>query len=156
MKKRPALLLLLSALALCLLVGCKGDGSADPPPDLSGDWIQPSGGDWYHVATIQDDKITIWWYLPSHDIRNLYWSGSFTPPVNGKEPYAWESTNNYTPEQLDAVYTCRRATREQVKTFTYKDGKITYIVTAGHLQMTYTLVRSDSPEAAAATGADKG
>ncbi len=149
MRKRLALALLVLG-AVCALAACGGRKPAGPPPDLTGEWIQPSGGDWYHVATITDDKLEIWWFLPAYGIRNLYWSGTFTPPADDKEPYAWESSNNYTVAQLEASYANRRASREPVKTFTYEDGKITYIVTAGHLQMTYSLIRVE--DYAAQTG----
>lgn len=131
--------LLLAAVAALVLAACSDE--AKEPPELTGEWIQPSDGSFYHMATITDDKIEIWWYLPEDDLRALYWSGSFTPPETGKEPYQWDSVNSFTEAELDASNAYVRTSREGIKTFTYKKGQISYNVTAGHLRMTYTLER---------------
>ena len=120
-----------------------------PPPDLSGNWAQPSEDDWYQIAQITDDKIEIWWYIPARNIRELYWSGSFTPPADASEPYRWVSSNTYTADELNASYRFHRASREDVKTFTYRDGVISYNVTAGHLRLGYTLERAAEQSAQA-------
>ena len=139
--RKKCIALLLAAAAVFVLAACSS-GKAEPP-DLTGDWIQPSDGAFYHIATVTDDKIEIWWYLPEDDLRALYWSGSFTPPETGKEPYQWESANAFTEAELDASNAYVRASREEVKTFTYKKGQLSYNVTAGHLRMTYTLERAE-------------
>ena len=136
--------LLLTVLALFTLCACaarKEEELPDPPPDLTGDWVQPSDDAWYHFATISEDTIEIWWYIPERNIKELYWSGSFTPPTDANEPYRWESVNNYTEEEMNAVYRFHRASREPVKTFTYWNGVIRYNVTAGHLRLGYTIER---------------
>lgn len=130
-------IILLALAAVCALCACKK--ASAPTPDLTGEWRQLSDEQWYHIATITDDKIEIWWYLPAYDRRDLYWSGSFTPPTDGTEPYEWTSVNDYTEAQLDATYRFHRASREETKVFTYKDGKISYNVTAGHLRLGYSL-----------------
>lgn len=134
--------MLLAVLTVCALTACAKQDPG-PAPDLTGDWVQPTDEEWYHVATITDDKIEIWWYLPAYERRDLYWSGTFTPPADGKEPYEWTSTNNYTEEELDAAYRFHRASREETKTFTYQDGKLSYNVTAGHLRLSYALERAE-------------
>ncbi len=134
--------LLLAALTALALAACGKKEPPPPPPDLTGDWVQPSEDEWYHIATVSDDKIEIWWYLPASDRRDLYWSGTFTPPQDGKEPYEWVSVNNYTEEELNSTYHFHRTSREESKTFTYKDGKISYNVTAGHLRLGYSLERA--------------
>ena len=140
MKKR-VIALLLAAAAVFALAACAN--GATEPPDLTGDWAQPNSSTFYHIATITDDKIEIWWYLPEDDLRALYWSGSFTPPQDGKEPYQWESVNNYTEDELNASYIYDRTSREATKSFSYKKGQLTYNVTAGHLRMTYVLERTE-------------
>ena len=139
--KKPIVLLLAAAMMIAL-VGCAGKDPG-PPPDLTGGWIQPSEGEWFHIANITEDTIEIWWFLPSENITDIYWTGSFTPPTDGKEPYVWESVNKYTVEELEASYANRRASREETKQFTYQDGVISYNVTAGHLRMGYTLERAN-------------
>ena len=137
MSKKLCVLLL--ALAAGLVFAACGGEQYGQVPDLTGEWVQPSDGPWYHIATVTDDKIQIWWYLPSEDLRDLYWSGSFIPPEDDTEPYEWQSVND-----LVLAYDSYRASREEVKTFTYQDGKITYHVTSGHLRMIYTLDRAEN------------
>jgi predicted small lipoprotein YifL len=141
MNRRP-LALLLALLTVCSLTACARK-APPPPPDLTGEWRQPTEEEWYHVATITEDTIEVWWYLPAYDRRDLYWSGTFTPPADGTEPYEWTSVNRYTEEQLDAHYRFHRASREETKVFTYQDGKISYNVTAGHLRLGYALERAE-------------
>lgn len=128
-----AALLCLLALAAC------GPRDYGPPPDLTGKWRQPDATEWYFIGKIEGEVIQIDWYLPSTGRAYLYWKGTFTPPVDGKEPYSWKSASLYTEEELDASHLFNRATREEHKTFTYKGGKIGFVVTSGHMQMGYTL-----------------
>ena len=141
MKKLTALFL--AAAMLFSLAAC-AEKDPGPPPDLTGGWIQPSENEWFHIATITDDTIEIWWFLPSENDADLYWSGSFTPPVDGKEPYVWTSSNNYTEAELSKSYKYNRASREETKEFTYKDGVISYNVTSGHLRLGFSLERADA------------
>ena len=139
-KKWIVLFLAVAALAL---VGC-ANRDPGPPPDLTGGWIQPTENEWFHIANITDDTIEIWWFLPSESKADLYWSGTFTPPTDGKEPYVWISANRYTDEELGENYYYNRTSREETKEFTYTDGKISYNVTSGHLRLGYTLERADA------------
>ena len=141
MTKRLFALLLAAASVLTLTACAKKDPG--PPPDLTGGWIQPTENDWFHIATIAGDTIEIWWFLPSENKADLYWSGTFTPPTDGAEPYVWTSTNKYTKEELDASFYYNRTSREETKEFTYKDGQISYNVTSGHLRLGYSLVRAE-------------
>ena len=135
-KKLFALLLMLTAALALAACGPKDYG---PAPDLTGGWIQPTENEWFHIATLTDDQIEIWWFLPSEKKADLYWSGTFTPPADGKEPYTWISTNNYTEAELDKSFYYNRTSREETKEFTYKDGRISYNVTSGHLRLGYSL-----------------
>lgn len=143
MKKKHAALLLCLTAALALSACSSGSST---PPDLTGHWVQPSENDWYHIATITEDKIQIWWYLPAEDNAQLYWSGSFTPPTDGSEPYVWKSTNDFSEEYLDLLFKYRRTSREPTKEFAYKDGKIVYTVKSGHLMISFALERSEGPD----------
>lgn len=145
MSRKP-FALLLALLAVCALAACAKKQPPGPAPDLTGEWVQPSEDEWYHIATIDDEKIEIYWYLPRTGRKDLYWSGTFTPPADGTEPYTWTSTNNYTKDELDAQYHFHRTSREETKTFTYKNGAISYNVTAGHLRLGYTLERAAEAE----------
>jgi len=136
--------LLLAALTVFALGGCSEKKDTATPPDLIGGWIQPTENDWFHIATITDDTIEIWWYLPSEDKRDLYWSGTFTAPTDGKEPYVWTSENKYTKEELDKSFYYNRTSREETKEFTYEDGKISYNVTSGHLRLGFSLEKVET------------
>lgn len=133
--------LFLAAVTVLMFAACS-DRDPGLPPDLTGGWIQPSENEWFQIATITDDTIEIWWYLPAEDEADLYWSGSFVPPEDGKEPYVWISNNNYTEAQLNKSYKYNRASREETKEFSYKDGVISYNVTSGHLRLGFTLERA--------------
>lgn len=142
--KKKLIALLLGTTAALVLSACSS-GSSAPPPDLTGHWIQQSDSDWYFIGTITEDSIKIWWYLPAEDQTQLYWSGSFTPPTDGSEPYTWISTNDFTEDYLDLLFKYRRTSREPTKEFTYKDGQLSYTVTSGHLAMGYAMEKSDDP-----------
>lgn len=131
--------------ALCLLLAACGTGDYGPPPDLSGSWGRPTndGANWYFIGTITGDVILVEWYQPEYDETYLYWEGTFTPPADGKEPYSWNSTTLHTVEELESSNLFNRATREQTKTFTYKDGKISFLVTSGYLRMSYAIERPE-------------
>ena len=129
--------------ALCLLLAACGPKDYGPPPDLTGKWGLPSeGANWYFTGTVTEDIIKVEWYQPTYDETYLYWEGTFTPPEDGKEPYKWESSTLHTVKELESSRLFDRATREQTKTFTYKDGKISFLVTAGHLRTGYTIERA--------------
>lgn len=136
----------LAALFCLLALAACGPRDYGPPPDLTGKWQQPDATDWYFIGKIEDEVIQIDWYLPSTGRAYLYWKGTFTPPENGKEPYSWKSASLYTEEELDASHLFNRASREERKTFTYRDGKIGFVVTSGHMQMGYTIVRVEDYE----------
>ena len=117
----------------------------EPLPDLTGHWVQAGLTEetpWYFYADITDDLIEIYWYLPEDDESALYWSGTFTPPTAGdSEPYTWTSVND-----LAKSKTSMRGSREETKKFTYKNGKLAFVLTAGHMQMGFSLERTEQVE----------
>lgn len=137
---KKLIVLALAGLAALTLAACGGGERSGAPPELTGEWRQVSDGEWYHIATITGDTIEIYRYLPAYNEKELYWWGTFEPPTTAQEPYAWRSVND-----LEKAGTSVRASREETKTFTYKNTRIRYIVTAGHLQMTYELEKEESP-----------
>ena len=135
-----ALLVALCALAV-YFVALRHRAPPGPPPDLRGEWVQMAeDASYYQVATITDDTIEVFWYTPDRDRKDLYWSGTFVPPTTAKEPYSWESVND-----LERAEASMYATREEKKTFIYKEGQLTYNVMYGHIKMTSTLRRVDDP-----------
>ena len=140
--KRRMLLLAVAAMAALILVSCgKQD---DTIPDLTGEWVQPGDENIYHSAVITDDTIEINWNLRLYNESQLYWHGTYTPPTTPGKTYSWESVND-----LEMAKTSVRASREETKTFTYKKGMLSYIVTVGHLRMSVSLQRAEDVEAAA-------
>ncbi|MBQ9460110.1 MAG: hypothetical protein IJU66_09295 [Oscillospiraceae bacterium] len=118
---------------------------APPPvPDLTGMWIQAGAdpsSDWYFTAEITDEVIEVWKYRPSDDECVLYWTGTFTPPpADAVGSYAWESVNDI-PKAKTSMF----ASREPKKQFTYssKTGRISFVETAGLMQMGHALERAE-------------
>lgn len=134
---KKLLAILLTALLALALGGCGETVSAEPP-DLTGTWRQQDyeATNFYQVAIITEDTVECYWHLNSTGEEFLYWTGTFTPPENGAEPYTWTSQNN-----LEKALTSNWAERDDTKTFTYKEGKLSYNVNMAHLRMTYALVR---------------
>ena len=136
MKTRIIALALAALLALSL-AAC-GD-TPGPPPDLTGRWVQEGeASSFYQVAEITDDAIRVWWHLSEDDSEYLYWSGSFTPPQDASRSYTWTSANNFKEARRSAW-----ARREDTMSFTYKDGKIGYVVYMGNLRMSMALERAE-------------
>lgn len=135
--KQKIAALLLAALLPVLLASC-GEGRGKEPkpaPDLVGEWKQAGNPvNYYQIATITEDHMELYWFVVQDSSTHLYWTGSFTPPETGDEPYVWTSVND-----LEDPYHEPWALRNETKNFTYKDGKITYNVDQGHLRTGVTL-----------------
>ena len=138
MKKPLILLILLASLLSLALGGCGENAASAGPPDLTGTWRQQDydATNFYQIATITEDTVECYWHLNSTGEEFLYWTGTFTPPEDGTQPYIWTSENN-----LEKALTSNWAERDETKTFTYKDGKLSYNVNMAHLRMTYALER---------------
>lgn len=136
MKLKKNICIAAVVLALCLS-SCGSKNSDAPPPDLTGEWKQVGEiNNFYQIATITGDTIETYWYVVSDGSLHLYWTGTFTPPEDGKEPYTWQSVNN-----LEKAETSPWARREETNSFTYKDGKISYVTRMGSLNISVALER---------------
>ena len=135
-------------LALLLSLTACGDSEPTEPPDLRGQWQQVMSGDsdeppqYYHLASISDNSIQIYYYYTADGSTNLYWYGTFVPPEDGKEPYVWESENKLPENISPRMY--RYASRDKKKEFTYKKGNISYMIAPSQaLRMNVTLERAE-------------
>lgn len=119
--------IILSVALLLSLAACGSSKTASVPADLSGDWKQVNSASdtSYQVATISGDVIEIYWYDEEGETKALYWAGSFEAPPTGDEPYTWESVNDKSKTD-----TALLASGDDVKTFTYQNGQISYSVSA--------------------------
>ena len=106
--------------------GNPAEQSAKAPADLSGEWKQKNGDkDSYQIAKITNDTIEIYWHSETEEIDSLYWSGTYVAPTIADEPYTWDSQND-TEKTANALL----ASGDATKTFTYKDGEISYQASA--------------------------
>ncbi len=96
---------------------------AESPADLTGVWKSEENEGSYHEATITEDTMVINWVSP--DINAVYWAGTYEAPGEESKEYSWESKNDH--EKTDASL---MGSSDETKEFTYKDGVISYEVTA--------------------------
>lgn len=90
-------------------------------PELTGTWKESGDlGEMYHVASISEDSIWVYWYDTVDASYTLYWAGSLKQPES-KEKYTWTSVNDH-----DKTDTSILASGDDTKEFTYEDGKISY------------------------------
>ncbi|QAY64837.1 hypothetical protein ET495_09840 [Xylanimonas allomyrinae] len=101
--------------------------AGDAPVDLSGEWKQTNSNadDSWQAATITDATIQINWVSDNGDTKSLYWAGTFEVPADSADSFTVVSTNDH--EQTDAAML---ASSDDTKDFTYKDGEISYEVSA--------------------------
>ncbi len=143
------LLTIAMALALTLtLAACGGnsnapsgkDGSSTPTVlDLTGGWKQTNSNSdtSYQVAMITDGTIEIYW-KSDDNTTSLYWAGTYVMPTSETNEYAWDSVND--KSRTDSALL---ASGDDTKTFTHKDGIISYSVSAMGTTTTVKLERSD-------------
>ena len=132
MKKLTAFTLVL--ILMLLLTAC-GGAKSKTPPDLTGQWKQTNSNseDSYQTASISGNEIEVYWYTESDQTSALYWAGTFEAPTTSDEPYTWDSIND-----KEKTSSAMLASGDDTKTFTYKDGQISYSVSA--LGVTSTVI----------------
>lgn len=137
------LFLILLLLTIFTVTGC-GSQSSKPdssePINLIGTWEQKNKGDTYHQATISGDVVEIYWITDGGETKSLYWSGSYVAPPDGHTgEYSWDSTND--KSKTDSALL---ASGDDTKTFTYKDGEITYEASAMGTTTTVHLIQTST------------
>lgn len=103
------------------------------PLDLSGEWKQTNSksADSYQAATISGDEILINWVNDAESTTAIYWAGTYEAPTEDVDTYTWDSTNDTTKTENALL-----ASSDPTKTFTFKDGKLMYELTAMGVTMT--------------------
>jgi len=95
--------------------------------DLSGGWKQTNfnSDTNYQIAMITENTIEVYWKSETDNLTALYWAGTYVPPTSETNEYSWESVNDRS--RTDSALL---ASENDKKTFTHKDGVISYSVTA--------------------------
>lgn len=122
MKKNILTVILTLVFCLTLLCGC---GSKTTVTDLTGTWKSENNNGSWMEAVISGDTIEVNWVSDNGDTKSLYWAGSYTAPAKAASEYSWDSENDHTKTD-DALL----ASGDDTKTFTYKNGQISYSVSA--------------------------
>lgn len=157
MKKKILTLITASTVALTMLNGCGGGSNssassdstnqesstqstsepASEPLNLTGTWASEETDGSYQEAVISDSTITINWISDGGATASLYWVGSYTAPTSDVEEYSWTSERDKV--QTDSALL---ASTDDTKEFSYKDGKISYSVSAMGMATTYELEKT--------------
>lgn len=112
--------------------------AADGVLDLTGDWKQNNSKSTtdYQVMVISGNTMEIYWVSEEDGTSSLYWAGTFTPPTRGGDTYSWTSTNDHSKTD-----TALLASGDDTKTFTYRNGVITYSASALGTSTTVRMTR---------------
>jgi hypothetical protein len=99
---------------------------AAKPLNLTGTWVEksPKSKDMVQEATITADTIVVNW-KQSDGTTALYWAGSYEAPKTASTSYEWTSTGD-----KDKMSAALFASQDATKKFTYKDGQLSFEVTA--------------------------
>jgi predicted small secreted protein len=116
--------------------------TAEPPEvlDLTGGWKQTNSNSdtSYQIAMIAENTIEVYWQNEEDNSMGLYWAGTYVAPTSETNEYSWDSAND--KSKTDSALL---ASGDDTKTFTYKDGVISYSVTAVGVTTTVELSRSN-------------
>lgn len=146
MKKKLISMLIIGTIVFST-TACGGNDSTDnttdkvtavdeKPTDLTGTWVSEEKDGSYQEATITDEYMEINWISP--DSTSLYWAGSYTAPSDAVDEYSWISQND-----KDKTDSALLASTSDTKEFAYKDGVITYEVSALGTTQTYELNKKE-------------
>lgn len=129
---------LVAMLACCLILG--GCGVGKPKMEsLVGNWEEKGKGESYHAGYISANTIEIYWVSDGGESLSLYWSGSYDNPSEIGNEYTWESVNDKEKTAFALL-----ASGDDTKTFTYKDGELTYTASALGTTKTVHLIPTDT------------
>lgn len=103
----------------------KETDSVEEPTDLTGVWVSEENEGSYQEAIIDSSTISINWISDGGNTSSVYWVGSYEAPSESVNEYSWISERN--KEQTDSALL---ASSDDTKTFSYKDGVISYEVSA--------------------------
>ena len=139
-----------AAIALFALTGCSAPTSSTvesapaettetteaapaAPLDLTGEWKQTNSNDEssFQSALISADKISIDWVNEDDGSTAIYWVGTYVAPTEATDSFTWDSEND-----KSITDTAIMASGDDTKTFTYKDGVLSYELTALGTTMT--------------------
>lgn len=97
------------------------------PLSLEGEWKQQNGNSKtsYQIATITNDTIEVYWFAEDTNTKSLYWAGTYVKPTTSDETYSWDSAND-----KEKTASAMLASGDDTKTFSYKDGVLSYSVSA--------------------------
>lgn len=124
MKKNALSILLAITLILSvLLCGCGKEN--DSTTDLSGTYASKNNDGSYQEATITADTIEINWVSDNGSTKSIYWIGTYTAPSDPVTEYTWVSERD--KEKTDSALL---ASTSDTKEFTYKNGVLSYEVSA--------------------------
>ncbi len=93
--------------------------------DLTGTWKSQNNNGSYQEAIITEDTIKINWISDNGKTKSIYWIGTFAAPSEPASEYSWTSKKD--KNETDAALF---ASTDDTKDFTYKNGIISYEVSA--------------------------
>ena len=115
-----------------LLAACGPVGS------LLGNWVPKHSEDPCQAGYITEDTIEIYWISDGGETVALYWSGSYEELKEAVTSYSWDSVNDSSKTDGQLL-----VSDDDVKTFTYENGGLSYSVTVSDVTATYELVMTD-------------
>lgn len=137
------LLTIMMSFVLPLALAACG-GNADAPSentvlDLTGGWEQSNSDSdtSYQIAMIDEGTIEVYWKGDDDEV-SLYWAGTYIAPTAETGEYTWDSVND-----KSRTNTALLASGDDSKKFTYKNGILSYPVTAMGVTKTVELKQSE-------------
>lgn len=110
--------------------------------DFIGDWIQiNSENGRFHMASIDDDTMTIYVYFEEDESTELYWTGTFDTNIDIKDSVQIESKNH---KYITDYFT--NTSHVESKNFLFEDGCINYEATFLGAKENVVLARCDSKD----------
>lgn len=135
MKRKLLAILTLGVMTLSfLLCGC---GKESGTTDLTGTWTSENNDGSYQEAVITEDSIEINWVTDDGNTKSVYWVGTYESPSEPITEYTWTSERD--KEKTDSALL---ASTDDTKDFTYKDGVLSYEVSAMGTTTTLELKRN--------------